>query len=175
MIKQTVYSITLLFFLGCYLSRFDLIKEPNRSVTEIPGEVVEYFNSQKKPKLEPRKIWESDESRSIINGVHEDIYVQREGVIASKKYGWRCNVKYSPFIEFENERYIVVDVGYEGTTFRPMRGWWLVIRKNDGKILRSYDSFSVNTNMEYNGILYFQTTDYGPEYPSKVFCIRLGE
>lgn len=174
MIKSSVCAIIALTFIGC-ISRFDLIKEPSDCVNEIPREVEAHFKNYQKTKPRWFTLEDARQWGSITNGTHEDLYMIREGVIASKKHGWRCNVKFRPVIMFENNNYFVVSVGYKADYFHPIGNWWLIIRKNDGKILRSYDTPMLNGCMEYNGILYVQTIDNGPEDPSEILCMKLEE
>jgi hypothetical protein len=163
LVKTLLYGI-LLIGMSCYKTP-ELIE---LKCGNLPKKVVVFFKEVETLTVEDNLYFDS-KAHSIIENTHKEIYMPKRGVIKSKKFHWKTNVKYDAYLRYENENFILIESRLDGYHFfRSHDILWFVIRKRDGKIINSYKvSYNMDT-IVFNDVFYFR--DNG-----KIHCMKIGE
>jgi len=129
------------------------------------GDAASYDNDAKAAK------WEL-----ILDGTHPEIKYLGKGKMRSKKYGWALNVKYNPYILYENSNCIVIDtVPGLDHLFTSVLQTVYIVDKRTGKVVWRYQTTTrqgrkIDVYAVVGHTFYFRT------FKSKdIYCVNLDD
>lgn len=167
--KSIIIVISAIIFLtGCAM----ILPKSNKSDCdqEIPEQVRIFFDSSDKPKFSGI-INDASTADSIIDGTNKEFFMDENCRLCSRLFGWCTKVKFEPGLLYENKSYLLIDLA-SGVRFSSFAYKWIVIRKSDGKIIRSHTSgANALEKIVYDEIFYFKV---GYEDP-RIHCMKIGE
>jgi len=134
----------------------------------IPEEVRDFFAGGAKGVA--HGIYYDDRVYDVIEGKHSDLYMPSLGKISSKTLKWETDIKFEPYLRYENEKYALFSVssGYRFACFTYLK---IVIRKTDGEIVNSIQSgLNILEEAIFDDVYYFKLVD-----DSRIHCMKIGE
>ncbi|MBN1550545.1 hypothetical protein JW979_03705 [bacterium] len=167
----TSYLGMSVFFYSCTASLKCVSEMPCEN--KLSTEVISFFDCNNRLSQNDQ-IFNSQKSTSIIAGTHSDLYVPKNGIIVSRKYGWRLDIKYNPFLKYEAEQYVLISTGsqIDRLRFAKPAYWYIVIRKRDGKIVDCIETHTGLVKMAvFDDVFYFRI---GYDDP-RIHCMNIGE
>ncbi len=167
-IKQKRLLVTLLVFTmtGCAtkITTFHSCKE------EVPTAVISNFEMS----FESRFNVKAGDT-SISAGMHSELYSPQYGYLGSRKYGWKLNVKYIPFLVYESKDLCLIKTGSQYDRIRLTKDYvvtWYLIRKKDGKVLeKMINNREFFKEMILKDVYYFRLSKEDPT----IYCFELTE